>query len=139
VFLRQGAGGGGRLLGQDLEVETLGRHITVVLGVLMDGWGLASQVDVEHLVRHTDQVRATRIAHGARLLSKLFLIRSRGVLSSLGRLNEVVGQALDQVFLPRQALGGLRRLVGGLVKDPTRREVLRTREIGLHVIRMGRG
>ena len=114
-------------------------RVLLILGVLEDGRGLASQVDVEHLVRHTDQVRATRIAHGARLLSKLFMIRSRGVLSSLGRLNEVVGQALDQVFLPRQALGGLRRLVGGLVKDPTRREVLRTREIGLHVIRMGRG
>jgi hypothetical protein len=57
----------------------------------------------------------------------------------MSRLNEVVGQALDQVLLPRQALGGLRRLVCGLVKDPTGREILRTREIGFHVIMMGGG
>ena len=55
----------------------------------------------------------------------------------MSRLNEVVGQALDQVLLPRQALGGLRRLVCGLVKDPTGREILRTREIGFHIIMMG--
>ena len=36
-----------------------------------------------------------------------------------------------------QALGGLRRLVCGLVKHPTGCEVLRTREIGFHVIMMG--
>ena len=35
-----------------------------------------------------------------------------------------------------QALGGLRRLVCGLVKHTPGREVLRTREIGFHVIMM---
>jgi len=136
VFLSQRARRGGRLLGQDLEVKSSLRRL-LILGVLKDGRGLAGQVDVEHLVRHTDQMRATRVAHGTRLLSKLFLIMlSRGVLSSMSRLNEVIGQALDQVLLPRQALGGLRRLIGGLVKDPTGREILRTREIGFHIIMM---
>jgi len=36
-----------------------------------------------------------------------------------------------------QDLGRLRRLACGLVKHPASREVLRTREIGFHVIMMG--
>ena len=69
VFLSQRARRGGRLLGQDLEVKPPPLRLLLILGVLDDGRGLAGQVDVEHLVRHTDQVRATRVAHGARLLS----------------------------------------------------------------------
>ena len=68
VFLSQRARRGGRLLGQDLEVKPYQRRL-LILGVLEDGRWLAGQVDVEHLVRHADQVRATRVADGARLLS----------------------------------------------------------------------
>jgi hypothetical protein len=68
VFLSQRARRGGRLLGQDLEVKPPLR-LLLILGVLDDGRWLAGQVDVEHLIRHTDQVRATRVADGARLLS----------------------------------------------------------------------
>lgn len=117
------------------------RFSLILLLVLDNGRWLAGQVDVEHLVRDTYQVRATGVADTTHLLSQLSRALCHGVLRSGGWLNEVVGQALDQVSLPMQGLGGLRTcMVCGLMRHPAAgREVLRAREIGFHVIVMGGG